>query len=186
VLPPAPDLDPVQPPFPLRLPPPAVCCDPPQSGPPSCQTALAYVPALGQAPGTEPAVDRQPLVHGQVQSGRPHGTWRQVRNVGGDVPPVLTCPRYYPAGTSRNLPPARADWRASTTPSHPRRTVEAMASPSEGRVIAVIGTCSAGGCSRPAVRHVELFTAGRRVAGIVCDRCAVATSSALFLLDLIA
>jgi hypothetical protein len=36
-----------------------------------------------------------------------------------------------------------------------------------------------------AVRYVELATDAREVVEIVCDRCAQATSSAAFLLDLI-
>jgi hypothetical protein len=50
----------------------------------------------------------------------------------------------------------------------------------------VIGVCSAGNCCRPAVRHVEVLTARGVIAGIVCEQCALATSSALFLLELIA
>jgi hypothetical protein len=61
-----------------------------------------------------------------------------------------------------------------------------MTSGTEGRIVGVIGVCSAGGCTRPAVRHVELMSGGGEVAGIVCDRCARATLSALFLLELIA
>jgi hypothetical protein len=61
-----------------------------------------------------------------------------------------------------------------------------MTSEPRGRIVGVIGTCSAGGCSRPAVRHVAFVTARGGVAGVVCERCASATSSAVFLLDLIA
>jgi hypothetical protein len=61
-----------------------------------------------------------------------------------------------------------------------------MASESEGRIVGVIGICSAGACSRPAVSYLELVTARGPVVGVVCERCAQATSSALFLLDLIA
>jgi hypothetical protein len=51
----------------------------------------------------------------------------------------------------------------------------------------VIGRCSASGCTRAAVRYVEFVTDRHgTVAGSVCERCAEATSSAIFLLDLIA
>jgi hypothetical protein len=60
-----------------------------------------------------------------------------------------------------------------------------MTSETEGRIVGVIGTCSAGACSRPAVYHLELVTARGPVVGVVCQRCALATSSALFLLSLI-
>jgi hypothetical protein len=54
-------------------------------------------------------------------------------------------------------------------------------------VVGVIGRCSASGCSRAAVRYVEFVTDRYgTVAGSVCERCAEATSSAIFLLDLIA
>jgi hypothetical protein len=61
-----------------------------------------------------------------------------------------------------------------------------MAHESEARIVGVIGVCSVGNCSRPAVRHVEVLTGRGPIAGIVCERCALATSSALFLLELIA
>jgi hypothetical protein len=61
-----------------------------------------------------------------------------------------------------------------------------MTSASKGRIVGVIGTCSAGNCSRVAVRHVELVTAAGQLAGILCERCAQATASAVFLLELIA
>jgi hypothetical protein len=61
-----------------------------------------------------------------------------------------------------------------------------MTGASEGRIIGVIGTCSAGSCSRLAVQHVELVTAAGEIAGVVCARCARATASALFLLEMIA
>jgi hypothetical protein len=34
----------------------------------------------------------------------------------------------------------------------------------DGRIVGVIGTCSSGGCSRAAARHVELDTAQGRLA----------------------
>ncbi|HEY2303291.1 MAG TPA: hypothetical protein VGH66_15430, partial [Acidimicrobiales bacterium] len=52
--------------------------------------------------------------------------------------------------------------------------------------IGVIGQCSVSACSRQAVRHVHVRT--RRslsVAGVVCEHCARATTSAAFLLDLL-
>jgi hypothetical protein len=61
-----------------------------------------------------------------------------------------------------------------------------MASTAEGRIVGVIGVCSAGHCSRPAVRHLELVTSQGRLVGAVCERCAQATVSAIFLLSLIA
>jgi hypothetical protein len=61
-----------------------------------------------------------------------------------------------------------------------------MANEPAGRIVGVIGTCSAGACARPAVHHIDLTTLHGRVAGVVCDRCAKATSSAVFLLELIA
>jgi len=61
-----------------------------------------------------------------------------------------------------------------------------MKSEPGGRIVGVIGTCSAGCCARPAVRHIELVTAHGRIAGVVCEHCARATSSAVFLLELIA
>jgi hypothetical protein len=50
----------------------------------------------------------------------------------------------------------------------------------------VIGTCAAGSCTRTAVRYVEVVTNDTVLAGVVCERCASKTSSAAFLLDLIA
>jgi hypothetical protein len=61
-----------------------------------------------------------------------------------------------------------------------------MGNEGDGRIVGVIGTCSAGGCSRPAVRHVEVDTAQGRLVGVVCERCALATSSAAFLLSMTA
>jgi hypothetical protein len=61
-----------------------------------------------------------------------------------------------------------------------------MESGAEGRIVGAIGSCSVGSCSRPAVRHLELVTARGLLTGVVCERCAVATSSAVFLLRLIA
>jgi hypothetical protein len=61
-----------------------------------------------------------------------------------------------------------------------------MVSEPVGRIVGVIGTCSAGSCSRPAVRHIDLDTAQGRLIGLVCERCALATSSAVFMLALIA
>jgi hypothetical protein len=61
-----------------------------------------------------------------------------------------------------------------------------MASELEGRVIGVIGMCSVAACTRPAARHLELRGAQRMVAGVLCERCALATLSAFFLVDLIA
>jgi hypothetical protein len=62
-----------------------------------------------------------------------------------------------------------------------------MTSQPEGRIVGVIGTCSAGACTHPAVDHLEPVTArGPVVVGVVCERCALATSPALFLLNLIA
>jgi hypothetical protein len=55
-----------------------------------------------------------------------------------------------------------------------------------GRVVGVIGTCAAGSCTRAAVRHVEVVRNGNVLVGVVCERCASKTSSAAFLLDLIA
>ena len=54
-----------------------------------------------------------------------------------------------------------------------------------GRIVGVIGKCSAGGCVRPAVRYVELGNPRGRVSGVVCQRCAEATSAAGFLLEMI-
>jgi hypothetical protein len=70
--------------------------------------------------------------------------------------------------------------------SHQHGTIGSMISSSEGRIVGLVGPCSAGNCSRLAVHHVEMVTAGRQVAGTVCERCARVTASALFLLDLIA
>jgi hypothetical protein len=54
-------------------------------------------------------------------------------------------------------------------------------------IVGVIGNCSVKACSRPASRHIELVTAEHDViAGVVCEHCALATSAAVFLLDLIA
>jgi hypothetical protein len=54
-------------------------------------------------------------------------------------------------------------------------------------VIRVIGRCSVASCPRAAVRFVEFATDRYgTLAGSVCEHCAEATSSALFLLDLIA
>jgi hypothetical protein len=61
-----------------------------------------------------------------------------------------------------------------------------VSSETDGRIVGVIGTCSAGGCRRPAVHHVDLETGGGRLVGVVCERCARVTSAALFLLRLIA
>jgi hypothetical protein len=64
-----------------------------------------------------------------------------------------------------------------------------MASKPDGRiagVAGVIGVCSAGGCDRPAVRHFELVTTHGPLVGVVCERCALATSLAAFLLTLLA
>jgi hypothetical protein len=61
-----------------------------------------------------------------------------------------------------------------------------MVSEPGGRIVGVIGTCSAGACARPAVCHLDLVTAQGRVSGVVCERCAQVTSSAAFLLELIA
>jgi hypothetical protein len=50
----------------------------------------------------------------------------------------------------------------------------------------VIGQCSVPACSRQAARHLVIRT--RRsitIAGVVCERCAQATASAAFLLDLL-
>jgi hypothetical protein len=56
-----------------------------------------------------------------------------------------------------------------------------------GAVIGVIGRCSSTGCTRRAARHVELRTArAGTIRGTLCERCAGATTSAAFLLDLIA
>jgi hypothetical protein len=61
-----------------------------------------------------------------------------------------------------------------------------MISEAEGQIVGVIGICSAGACSRPAARYLDLETARGRLVGVVCERCALATSSATFLLALIA
>src|SRR5262249_516702 len=53
----------------------------------------------------------------------------------------------------------------STMPSHLWCKIECMASEPQGQIVGVIGTCSAGGCARPAIRHIELVTARGRVAG---------------------
>jgi hypothetical protein len=55
-----------------------------------------------------------------------------------------------------------------------------------GRIVGVIGICSAGGCSRPAAGHIALDTSRGALVGVVCEQCAAATSAAVFLLDLIA
>jgi hypothetical protein len=68
--------------------------------------------------------------------------------------------------------------RAVTPPVHNLRM-------EPGRIVAVIGTCSAGSCVRPAVLYVEVLSARGRVSGTVCERCAEATSAARFLLDMI-
>jgi hypothetical protein len=41
--------------------------------------------------------------------------------------------------------------------------------------IAVIGTCAAPGCERPARVHVEVVVADRVLRGTVCERCERAT-----------
>jgi hypothetical protein len=54
-------------------------------------------------------------------------------------------------------------------------------------VIGVIGRCSTSGCTRRAARHLEVHTVrAGLIRGVVCERCARATASAAFLLDLIA
>jgi hypothetical protein len=54
-------------------------------------------------------------------------------------------------------------------------------------IVGVIGNCSVKACPRPASRHVELVTDHHEIiAGVVCEHCALATSAAAFLLDLIA
>jgi hypothetical protein len=54
-------------------------------------------------------------------------------------------------------------------------------------IVGVIGRCSSSGCTRRAARHVELRTArAGTIRGAVCERCARATASAAFLLELIA
>ena len=64
--------------------------------------------------------------------------------------------------------------------------IEEMGEVAEAQIVGVIGSCSVGTCCRPAVRHVELSSPRGVLAGIVCERCTLATSSALFLLELIA
>jgi hypothetical protein len=61
-----------------------------------------------------------------------------------------------------------------------------MASEPDSRIIGVIGMCSVAACSRPAARHLELLGAQRTIAGVLCERCALVTLSAFFLVDLIA
>ena len=48
--------------------------------------------------------------------------------------------------------------------------------------IAVIGTCAASGCERPARVHVEVVVADRVVRGTVCERCERATRLGAMLL----
>ncbi len=52
--------------------------------------------------------------------------------------------------------------------------------------VAVIGRCSAAGCSRRAVVHLDALTpGGHRLQGPVCARCDEATRLAVFLVDLL-
>jgi len=48
--------------------------------------------------------------------------------------------------------------------------------------IAVIGSCTAPGCERPARIHVEIVVADRVVRGAVCERCERATRLGAMLL----
>src|SRR4029077_9197826 len=91
-----------------------------------------------------------------------------------------------PPDSRRGTLPDRSGEAGATMPSHPWCRIEPMANEARGRIVGVIGTCSAGGCLRPAVRHVEFISSLGRLAGVVCEQCAMATSSAVFLLELIA